>query len=157
MLQVYQKEAIKTLHELRRLRTIWRFWIINPDTNRILGEAKTHGNPEDNNLPFIEYRPGVASTNSGFFALLGCPNGSGVVRMLTDYCSTLGNKTIESVRVLNSRESTSPPTMYFVLGEATIMTPAKSSKRSSAGQRDAKRQKMSESGGSACARPLDCA
>ena len=62
--------------------------------------------------------------------------------MLTDHCSALGNKTIESVRVLNSRDTTSPPTMYFVLADVATTTPAKSLKRSAAGQRrDAKRQK----------------
>ena len=28
--QVYQMEATKTLQELRRLRIIWQFWIMNP-------------------------------------------------------------------------------------------------------------------------------
>ena len=54
--QVNQMEAAKTLQVPRRLRTIWRFWIINPDTNRILAEARTHGSPEGQGLPYIEYR-----------------------------------------------------------------------------------------------------
>ncbi len=79
-------------------------------------------------------------------------------RMLTDHCSALGNKTIESVRVLNSRETTSPPTMYFVLTDVATTTPAKSSKRSAAGQRrDAKRQSKSDPGGSECSQLLGSA
>lgn len=73
---------------------------MNADTQRILGEARTHGSPEDQGLPYIEYRPGETTNDSGFFALLGCPNGSGIVRMLTDHCSALGNKTVGSIRVL---------------------------------------------------------
>ena len=46
--------------------------------------------------------------DSGF--LSGCPNGSCIVRMLADHCDSLGKKTIESVRLINSRE---PPVMYF--------------------------------------------
>ena len=146
--QVYQMEAAKKLQSLRRLRTIWRFWIVNPDTRRILGEARVHSSPEDQGLPYIEYRPGGTKNDGGFFALLGCPNGSGIVRMLTDHCSALGNKTIESVRVLNLRDTTESPTMYFVLADVATTTPAKNLKRSAAGQRrDAKRQKKSESGG----------
>ena len=153
--QVYQMEAAKKLQILRRLQTIWRFWIVNPDTNRILGEAKTHGSPENQGLPYIEYRPRRTTNDSGFFALLGCPNGSGIVRMLIDHCSALGNKTIESVRVLNSRDNTAPATMYFVLADVATTTPAKSSKRSAAGQRrDAKRQSKSDPGGSECSRLL---
>ena len=45
------------------------------------------------------------------------PDGSGVVHILTDYCSALGNQTVESVRVLNSRDTPAPPTMYFVLAD----------------------------------------
>ena len=86
ILQVYQMQAAKTLQGLRKLRTIWRFWL-NPDTSGILGEARTYGSPEYQGLPYIEYRPGGTTNDSGFFALLGCPNGSGIVRMLTDHCS----------------------------------------------------------------------
>ena len=156
--QVYQMEAAKRLQVLRGLRTIWRFWIVNPDTHSILGEARTHGSPEGQGLPYIEYRPGGTTNDSGFFALLGCPNGSGIVRMLTDHCSALGNRTIESVRVLNSRDTTSPPTMYFVLADVATTIPAKSLKRSAAGQkRDAKCQKKSDPGGSECSRLLGSA
>ncbi|CAF9943085.1 MAG: hypothetical protein ALECFALPRED_010556 [Alectoria fallacina] len=156
--QVYQMEAVKKYQALRGLRTIWRYHIINPDTRRILGEARTHGSPEDQGLPFIEYRPGRTTNDSGFFALLGCPNGSGIVRMLTDHCSALGNRTVESVRVLNSSAITSPPTMYFVLADVATTTLAKSSKRSAAGQRrHAKRQTKSDPGGSKRSRLLGSA
>lgn len=162
--QVYQMEAAKKLQPLQRLRTIWRFWIMNPDTHRILGEAKVHGSPEDQGLPFIEYRPGETTNDSGFFALLGCPNGSGIVRMLTDHCSAFGNKTIESVRVLKLEDKKAPPTMYFVLADVTTpagvttTTPEKSPRRSAAGRkRDAKRQRKSGSGGSECSRLLGSA
>lgn len=139
MFQVYQIEAAKILQPLRKLRTIWRFWIMNLDTHRILGEARVHGSPEDQGLPYVEYRPGETSNHSGFFALVGCPNGSGIVRMLTDYCSALGNKTIECVRVLKSRDTNAPPTMYFVLADIATLTDVatttleKSPRRSAAG------------------------
>ncbi len=136
-------EAAKRLQDLRKLRTIWRFWIVNPDTSIILGEARKYSSPEDRGT-YIDYRPRETTNDSGFFALLGCPNGSGVVRMLVDHCKAIGNKTIECIRVLNLRDTTSPPIMYFVLLEAptTTTVPARSSKRSAAGQRrDAKRRK----------------
>lgn len=132
--QIYEMEAARALQPLRLLRTVWRWWIVNPDTVTILGEAKSFGNPIDEGLPYIEYHPG-GDNDSGFFALLGCPNGSGVVRMLTDHCSALGHKTITSVRVLNSSNSLFPPTMYFVLADFDIAAPTTKSKRSLAGQR----------------------
>ena len=114
---------------------------MNADTQRILGEARTRGSPEDG-LAFTEYRPRGTTNDSRFFALLGFPNGSGIVRMLTEHCNASGNRIIESIRVLNSRDASEPTTMYFVLADAPTTTPAKTSERSAAGQRrDAKRQK----------------
>ena len=78
--QIYETEAARVLQSLKLLRTIWRFWIVNPDTDTILGEAKSFGNPLDEGLSYTDYHPG-GDNDSGFFALLGCPNGSGVVRM----------------------------------------------------------------------------
>ena len=72
--------------------------------------------------------------DSGFFALLGCPNGSGIVRMLTDYCDALGRRTVASVRVLlDSGDPPNPPSMYFVLADMATTIPAKRSKKSVAG------------------------
>ena len=88
----------------------------------------------DEGLPYTEYHLGD-DNDSGFFTLLGCPNGSGVVRMLIDHSSALGHKTITSVRVLNSPDSLFPPTMYFVLADCDIAAPITKSKRSLAGQR----------------------
>lgn len=145
--QIHQSEAVKAHQSAKLLRTIWRFWIVDPDTNDILGEAKSFGNPHDEGLPYTEYRQEDSGNDSGFFALLGCPNGSGIVRMLTDHCTALGHKTITSVRVLNSRDSTSPPTIYFVLADCDVITPANKSKRSRAGQkRDAKRHQKDHPG-----------
>ena len=79
--------------------------------------------------------------DSGFFALMGCPNGSGIVRMLTDHCDTLGQKTIENVRVLENGLLT----MYFVL--ADFVRPTRTPKRSAAGlARAAKRHQKSHPG-----------
>ena len=156
LFQVYQLEAAQQLQSLRDLRTIWRFYIVNADTRTILGEARTHGSPEDG-LAYTEYRPRGITNDSGFFALLGYPNGSGVVRMLTEHCSALGRKTIESIRVPTSRELSEPPTIYFVLVDAPITTPVRKPKRSAAGQRrDAKRkrQKRDGLGGSGTSRSL---
>ena len=131
---------------------------MNPDTRRILGKARVHGRPEDQGLSYIEYRPGGTTNDSGFFALLGCPNGSGIVRMLTDNCNALGNKTIEIVRVLTPSDTTELPIVYFVLAEVAATTPTKRLKRSAAGQRrDAKRQEKRDSGGSECSRLLGSA
>ena len=84
---------------------------------------------------FTEYRPG----DSGFFALLGCPNDKGVVRMLTDHCDALGRKTIACVRVLATRGSV-PPTFFFVLADCKTEAPAKGFKRSATGQRRAEKR-----------------
>ena len=140
MFQVYRIEAAKRLQSMRELRTIWRCWIMNPDTRRILGEARVHGSPEDQGLSYIEYRPGGTTNDSGFFALLGCPNGSGIVRMLTDNCNALGKKTIESVRVLKPSDTNEFPIMYFVLADVAATTPTKSPKRSAAGTQSVKRR-----------------
>ena len=144
--QIYQKLALESHQPATELRTIWRYWIVNPETRTILGEAKSFGNPREECPWFIEYRHG----DSGFFALLGCPNGKGVVQMLTDHSHALGRKTIACIRVLKSIQMTAPPTMYFVLADCLYELPAKAkgSKRSAAGQRRAeKRQKTNLPGG----------
>ena len=147
LFQVHHSEAVKALQSAKLLRTMWRFWIVNPDTNVILGEAKSFGSPHNEGLPYTEYRQGDGESDSGFFALLGCPNGSGIVRMLIDHCTALGHKTITSVRVLNSSGSISPPTLYFVLADCDVITPGNKSKRSRAGQkRDAKRHQKNHPG-----------
>ena len=102
LFQVYHMEAIKALKSEKLLMMIWRFWIVNPDTNVILEEAKSFGNPHNEGLTYTEYRRGDDGRDSGFFALLGCPNGSGLVRMSIDHCTALEHKTITSVRVLSS-------------------------------------------------------
>ncbi len=147
--------------ELRKIQTIWRFWIAKRDIRAILGEAKSYTSSEDKGS-FIEYRPEATTNDSGFIAIFGCPtNWSGVVRMLLDHCKVLGNKTIECIRVLKERDTINPPTLYFVLTDATITTtaPAKRLKRSAAGQkrRDAKRQKMGDPGESQSSRSLESA
>ena len=42
--QIYQSEAARALQSPKLLRTVWRFWIVNPDTDTILGQAKSFGN-----------------------------------------------------------------------------------------------------------------
>lgn len=117
-----------------------------PVTREILREARSHVGHRDDGLPYTEYRQG----DGGSFALLGCPNGSGVIRMLIDHCDALGRKTIASVCVVND----SPPVIYFVLAECDITAPASKSKRSQAGQeRAAKRHQKNPPGegqGSGC-------
>ena len=104
--QTYQTEADWALQSPKLLRTIWRFWIVNPDIDTILGQAKSFDNPIHEDSPYMGNRLGDGDNDSDFFALLGYPNGSGVVRMLIDHCSTLGIKTITSVRLLDSPDST---------------------------------------------------
>lgn len=79
MFQVYQKVAMNLLQPMTELRTIWRHWIVNNSTRHILSEALWFGtsNPLRDLDSFVQYQPGA----SGFFAILGCQNGSGVVRM----------------------------------------------------------------------------
>ena len=55
--QVYQKLALELLQPATELRTIWRFWIVNDETQVILGEAKSFGDPRDESPWFTEYRP----------------------------------------------------------------------------------------------------
>ncbi|KAL9580342.1 MAG: hypothetical protein Q9212_004553 [Teloschistes hypoglaucus] len=143
MFQVYQKVAMGSLQPMTELRTTWRHWIVNSSTRHILSEALWFGtsDPLRESDSFVEYRPG----DSGFFAILGCQNVSGVVRMLTDHCDAF-KKTITCVRVLNPIPPPTAPTFYFVLADyATIsLIPTKRPKKSSAGQkRAAKRQKAS--------------
>ena len=68
--QVYRKLALEPLQSATELRTIWRFWIVNDETQEILGEAKSFGHPRDESPWFTECRLG----DGGFFAPLGCPN-----------------------------------------------------------------------------------
>ncbi len=77
LFQVYQMEASKRLQELGQLRTIWRFWIVNPDITKIIGEAKSFSSSEYGGS-YIKYRPSGSTNDSGFFALLGRPNGRGI-------------------------------------------------------------------------------
>lgn len=72
-----------------------------PVTREILREARSHVGHRD---PYTEYRQG----DGGSFALLGCPNDSGDIRMLIDHCDALGRKTIASVCVMND----SSPVIY---------------------------------------------
>ena len=132
---------------VRQYISIWRYFVVNGDTQSIIGQAKTFDNPINEGLPFLENRPGNCESNRGFFAVFGCPNGSGVARMLTDHCTTLDHKTITSIRVLNDSQSIEPPSMYFVLADCDITTPAKKSKRPCAGQkRYAKRHQKDQPG-----------
>lgn len=48
-------------------------------------------------LPHSADRPEDGDNDACLFALLGCPNGSGIVRMLTDRCNRLGHKTVAMV------------------------------------------------------------
>ena len=125
------------------LKTIWRYCIINKETRQILDEARLFGHPREDAELFTEYCPG----DSGFFAICGCPNGTGVVRMLTDHCDALGGRTIAAVRVPKGANAPAeaPPMLYFVLADQEKPSKPKGPKgvkRSAAGQkRAAKRQK----------------
>ena len=126
---------------------------MNDTSREIIGEASIHGSPEHYD-EFIEYWL-VTENDSGFFALLGCPNGKGVVRMLTDHCKALG-KTIGSVRVLKPKKEKEAPIMYLTLTEVITTTMVMTSVKKPAARlrREAKRQKKSGSGASECARLL---
>ena len=140
-------ESTKALQSAKLLRTSWRFCILDPDTVEVIRDARSFGSPHDEGLPYTEYRQEDDGRDSGLFAFLGCPNGSGVVRMLTDHCTALGHKTITSIRVLNFSGSTAPPTFYFILADYDPTAPANNSKRSRAGQkRDAKRHQKHHAG-----------
>ena len=146
MFQVYKKMAKDSLQSTTELRTIWRSWVVNRSTMYILAEAQWFGTdegPPRDMGTYDEYRAG----DRGVFAILGSPNGSGVVRMLSDHCNTF-RKTIISVRVLNPIPQLMHPTFDFVLADCPLVD-AVSTKRgknpiSTAGQRR-KRQKLSAS------------
>jgi hypothetical protein len=108
--------ATRRRQSVKNIRTIWRHWIANEDTNAIITEARRGGGQEVEHAGYTEFGAGT----SGFYALLGSPNGSGIVRMLTEHAQAFGRKTIESVRVLNPQIS-NPPTLYFVLSQAEIL------------------------------------
>ncbi|KAL8801689.1 MAG: hypothetical protein Q9182_004283 [Xanthomendoza sp. 2 TL-2023] len=141
--QAFEQEAIRKHQPITSLRTIWRFHVVNSTTRKIVGEANTLGAPKVGPY-FIEHSPS-GSRDRGFFALLGCPNGSGIVRMLADHCVGLGMKTIESVRILKSGD---PLIMYFVLASHEPTPSMKRPQKSVAGQRRAaERQKRERPGG----------
>ena len=146
MFQVYQKMTKDSLQSTKELGTIWRSWVVNSSTLYILAEAQWFGTdegPPRDMGSYDEYRTG----DRGFFAILGSPNGSGVVRMLSDHCNAF-RKTIISVRVLNPIPPPMHPTFYFVLADYPLVSalPTKRGKNtiSTAGQRR-KRQKLSAS------------
>ena len=115
----YQKVLLcylfRKFSSTQRLRCIfWRRYIVNSATKAILRKARSHVSHRDESLPYTEYRQGDSKNKSGFFALLGCPNGSGVIRMIIDHCNALGHKTIASLGMVDLN---SPPMMYFVLAD----------------------------------------
>ena len=57
MFQVYEQQASKKLQPLNTLRTIWRFCIINDETRRLIGEAKSFG-AANVGLSYTEYSRG---------------------------------------------------------------------------------------------------
>lgn len=116
--QVYEQLASKTHTTLKTLNTVWRCYIINTDTNKLI-TALMRETRNANGLPtrrdnYIEFVEG----QSGFYALLGSPNGSGIVRMLTEFSEALGRKNILSVRIM---ERHSPPTLCFVLVDSPVL------------------------------------
>ena len=56
--QIHQSEALRALKSPKLLRTYWQFWIVNAETNSIIGQARSFGNPCNEGLPFTEYRKG---------------------------------------------------------------------------------------------------
>ena len=64
--QVHQMEAAKAIQSCKLLKSIWRYWIVNPDTRDIIGEAKTFGSPINEGLQYTEYRQGNGENDSGF-------------------------------------------------------------------------------------------
>jgi hypothetical protein len=115
LFQIYANVTREAGKPLKNLRTIWRIVISNGDTTTILGEATKKGSGTWQRT-FLEFKAGT----NGFFALLGCPNGKGIVRMLTEHCNGCGRKTIQSVRIphLKARHM-----MYFVLEDAPFSIP----------------------------------
>ena len=75
-------------------------------------------------------------SNNVFFALLGCPNGGGIVRILIDHCTALGYNTITNVRVLNSSSSILPLIIYFVLADCDGITPPNKLKGCTLGRKE---------------------
>ena len=69
MYQVYKQQAIEKQQPISKLRTIWRYHIINADTRKIIGEAETFGSPNVGRF-YTEYTRSDLR-DSGFFALLG--------------------------------------------------------------------------------------
>ena len=82
---------------------------------------------------FCQY---ILESKNGFFALLGCPNGGGIVRILIDHCTALDYKTITSVRVLSSSSPMLPPIIYFVLADCSVVTPPKKLKSRTLGRKE---------------------
>lgn len=90
--RTWEKYCNEEQQPIKGLRTVWRHRISNVTSQEVIttalhnrGRQRTRGMTE-----FLFPEP-------EFFALIGCPNGSGVARMLTDFCISLGRQTIASV------------------------------------------------------------
>lgn len=94
LFQAYKEEAAREpAHPLTNLNKIWRVWVVNLSTHVLIGLLKKTGESGESTL----YRP----EHRGFYVLLGSPNCSEVVRMLTESYTALGCKTIESIDVIS--------------------------------------------------------
>lgn len=97
------------------LEAIWRMNIINPDTQNVIKACIPHGTNE----PCYEFRDNTRQ----FFALLGTPNATGIVRMLREYPGAFGRKTIDTIRVF-------PNGKWFYMCLSLIAAPFSPRKRS---------------------------
>lgn len=94
--------------EASGLQQIFRYNVDNPDSRDILEEVV--GTKQDE---IVTLEPDDArSQDNGFWALLGCPNGTGMIHLVGDHKKALNGKGIKSIScVYNRRED-----QYYMWG-----------------------------------------
>jgi hypothetical protein len=92
------EQATRTKKELRGIKYLIRYHIVNTDTQNMINEAL------DSTGAILSHYPGTVfpMTSEAGQAIMGTPNGGGVAWFLVDHKNQLGVKEVESVRVFKT-------------------------------------------------------
>ena len=88
------------------MKYFFRTEIKNPDTQNIIDQAFEVNNVEDKTQTqtFTPDKP--QDLNNAFWALLGTPNGNGIIHLLTDYKQAMHQKSIVSIKIIRPDDKT---------------------------------------------------
>lgn len=129
---------------LGALRYIWRCFISNPATERMISIINEHMRSQNE---LIIFRPG----NPEFFALLASPNGKFLTKFLIDHCEDLGRKTVEAVHLYRPNFGDASYLCWVLANfemPSAPSTPGSKHKKSAAKLRRENARKSSGGGGS---------